>query len=391
MSPSKLDSKPLEKPFKGSLIDFGVELSGIDFENLDGNEDSFLSISPSSDNVSNPEPDESFLELRTALYENNVVVLKNQHGLTPAAQFQLTRRFDPEATVYSHGSSINKRSILHNDLKTIPSQPQVQVIGHGHVDEFEGLTDITLTHPHHKTFHKHIIPLEDDLTHTHFYRWHIDSAMYDLDPPLVTSLFACKVPKGRRQTCRYDDGTGETMEVPLGTTAFISGYRMFDMLSEADKKFVLTSTVEYAPHPYIWLSKAKARSNGLGLVSDGLELPEEDLPAIDGSKVKKYPMVWKNPQTGKLALMTYPVPVRKIHLENGTCIDDLETVRSILYRLQRPAISPQFVYPHDWDEGDLVLFNNHGVMHSIVGAFADDEVRIFRQCNMTASRPPAGP
>jgi len=47
--------------------------------------------------------------------------------------------------------------------------------------------------------------------------------------------------------------------------------------------------------------------------------------------------------------------------------------------------------PHDWEEGDLVLFNNHGVMHSIVGSFAEDEVRVFRQCNMAASRPPLGP
>lgn len=94
---------------------------------------------------------------------------------------------------------------------------------------------------------------------------------------------------------------------------------------------------------------------------------------------------------GQLALMAYPTPARKIHLQDGSVIDDLEKVREMLYRLQRPAISPRFVYPHDWEEGDLVLFNNHGVMHSIVGAFAENEVRLFRQCNMAASRPPMVP
>jgi xanthine dioxygenase len=49
------------------------------------------------------------------------------------------------------------------------------------------------------------------------------------------------------------------------------------------------------------------------------------------------------------------------------------------------------VYPHDWEEGDLVLFNNHGVTHSVVGAFREDEVRLFRQCNLAASAPPVGP
>jgi len=59
------------------------------------------------------------------------------------------------------------------------------------------------------------------------------------------------VPKGRRQTLRYDDGSGEEMDVPLGTTAFVSGYRMYDLLSEEDKEFVRTSRIEYAAHPYV--------------------------------------------------------------------------------------------------------------------------------------------
>jgi alpha-ketoglutarate-dependent taurine dioxygenase len=102
-------------------------------------------------------------------------------------------------------------------------------------------------------------------------------------------------------------------------------------------------------------------------------------------------MAWKNPITNKLAMMVYPTCVRKIHLENGDVLDDLAEIRERLYGLQRRAIEPQLVYAHDWKEGDLVLFNNHGLMHSIVGSFKEDEVRLFRQCNMAASRPPLGP
>jgi alpha-ketoglutarate-dependent taurine dioxygenase len=277
-------------------------------------------------------------------------------------------------------------------LTTIPHQPQVQVIGHGFVKEYEGLTNLQLRHPHHKAFHKHPIPAEEDEDFTHFYRWHIDSAMYDLDPPLVTSLLAVQVPKGRRQICRYDDETNTTLDVPLGTTVFFSGYRLYELLSEDEKHFVRTSKVEYAPHPYIWMSKAKSRSNGLGIVSEGLELSEDELPLFEDDKLKIYPMAWKNPFTGKLAMMVYPTCVRKIHLKDGTILDNLSEIRDRLYRLQRRAIDPKYVYTHDWEEGDLVLFNNHGVMHSIVGSFKDDvEVRLFRQCNMAASRPPLSP
>ncbi len=206
----------------------------------------------------------------------------------------------------------------------------------------------------------------------------------------MTSLLAVSVPKGRRQTLRYDDGTGDELDVPLGTTAFVSGYTMYDILSEADQEFVRTARVEYAPHPYIWMSKAKSRSDGLGLVSDNLELQDSELPPIDESKVQILPMVWKNPVTGKLAVQVHPSAVRKIHLANGEVIDELETVRDIVHRLQRPGISPRLVYAHDWEEGDMVLFNNQGVLHSVVGAFREDEVRLFRQCNMAASEAPVG-
>ncbi|KAJ7052293.1 hypothetical protein C8F01DRAFT_627122 [Mycena amicta] len=49
------------------------------------------------------------------------------------------------------------------------------------------------------------------------------------------------------------------------------------------------------------------------------------------------------------------------------------------------------VYPHDWNEKDLVLFHNRGVLHTVVGAFAEDQVRGFHQCNLAASDDPAGP
>jgi xanthine dioxygenase len=338
--------------------------------------------------------DADFNTLRNALYTHNVVCIKNQAKCTPKAQAELTRRFDPEARSYGHGKTIDaKRSILHPDLKTVPHQPEVQVIGNGFVPEYEGLKNITLKHPHHKTFHETVIPEDKDLDFTRFYRWHIDAALYgDLHPPLVTSLLAVKVPSGRTQTVLYDDGSDDTLSVPLGTTAFVSGYTMFDRLSAEQKDFILTSKIEYAPHPYVWISTAKSRPDGLGMVSQGKEVPSADLPPIDASSdVQILPMAWRNPVTGRYALQIHPSVVRKIHLKDGTVIDDLARVRDIVHDLQRPGIAPECVYAHDWQEGDLVLFNNHGVLHSVVGAFDRDEVRLFRQCNLAASRPPVGP
>lgn len=336
--------------------------------------------------------DADFDVIRDALFKNQVLVFPNQSHVSPKKQFELTQRFDPAGQSYGHGKTLDaKKSVLHPDLKTIPHQPQVQVIGNGLVPEYEGLTNIQLRHPHHRTFHASVIPDAEDLDCTRFYRWHIDAALYGLAPPVTTTLLAVKVPGGRRQTCRYDDGTGDVLDVPLGTTAFASGETMYELLSPADQEFARTTRVEYAAHPYIWMSGAKSRPDGLGMVSEDRELAEAELPPIEQDKIQILPMCWRNPVTGKLALQVHPSAVRRLHLADGTVVEDLTEVREIIHRLQRPGIAPELVYPHDWKEGDFVLFHNRGLIHSVVGAFAPDEVRLFRQCNIAASAMPEGP
>ncbi|OLN81354.1 putative dioxygenase C576.01c-like protein 5 [Colletotrichum chlorophyti] len=368
---SRVSVKPIVPP-AGSDVDFGAVISNADIENL---------------------TDADFDIIRDALFKHQVLVVKNQGHASPKAQYEITQRFDPDAGAsYGHGKTLDaKRSILHPDLKTVPHQPQVQVIGNGFVEEYEGLKNIQLRHPHHRTFHATTIPAEDDLDFTRFYRWHIDAALYGLAPPVATTLLAVRVPGGRKQTLRYDDGSGDEMSVPLGTTAFVSGCAMYDCLSPEDQAFVRTTKVEYAPHPYVWMSSAKSRSDGLGLVSEGKEVPFDDLPPIEESKIQILPMCWRNPVTGRLALQVHPSAVRKLHLADGTVVEDLAEVRETVHRLQRPGISPDKVYAHDWEEGDFVIFHNRGVIHSVVGAFAEDEVRLFRQCNIAGSRLPEGP
>jgi hypothetical protein len=184
------------------------------------------------------------------------------------------------------------KSILHPDLKTIPRVPQVQLIGNGTVYNHEGLPQATLKHPSHKTFHKTRVSPDDEANGvTRFYRWHIDAALYDLSPPKVTTLYGIRVPKGPQQTCRYDDGTGDELPVPLGTTAFVSGKTMFDILPADLKSLAVRSKLIYAPHPYVWMSLAHAMPTGLGIELEGLELPLAELPPWDESKIKVYPMV----------------------------------------------------------------------------------------------------
>ena len=83
MAVKALQITPLTKPSATSEVDFGVEISNVDLEHL---------------------TDADFDLIRTALYTSHVVVLKNQNGLSPKAQYELTKRFDPASSNYGHVS-----------------------------------------------------------------------------------------------------------------------------------------------------------------------------------------------------------------------------------------------------------------------------------------------
>ncbi|KAK0501128.1 taurine catabolism dioxygenase [Armillaria luteobubalina] len=351
---------------------------------------------------------EQFQEVRDALYKHDALLFRDVE-LSPEQQYALTKAFDPESENYGHGNNKTegtKKSILHPDLKTIPRVPQVQLIGNGIVYDHEGLAEAKLKHPSHTTFHKTRVSPEDEAKGaTRFYRWHIDAALYDLSPPRVTTLYGINVPTGPQQVCRYDDGTGDELPVPLGTTAFVSGKTMFDILPQELKSLAVRSKVKYAPHPYVWMAHAHAMSTGLGIESEGLELPLSELPPWEEAKQKILPILWKNPVTGELHFQVHPCGAAELLVEpipegksregalysDGAHLTDLKEVRGLLYKMQRPAIAPKLVYPHDWKENDLVIFHNRGVLHTVVGAFTPDQVRAFHQCNLAASDDPTGP
>lgn len=190
----------------------------------------------------------------------------------------------------------------------------------------------------------------------------MDAALYDLSPPKVTTLYGITVPKGPKQTCKYDDGTNDELQVPLGATAFVSGRTMFDILPAELKSLAVRSKIKYTPHPFIWMAPARALETGLGIESEGLELPLDKLPGWEESKRQVLPMLWKNPVTSELHLQIHPCGAAEILIAplpegadrlvalypDGAHLTDLKEVRKLLYKMQRPGIAPKLVYPHDW-------------------------------------------
>ncbi|GAA5880518.1 hypothetical protein JCM3774_000635 [Rhodotorula dairenensis] len=354
---------------------------------------------------------EEFQVIEKLLYTHGVVVFEDV-DLTPAGQWALTGAFDPAAIEYGHGpvGARDNRSVLHKDLRNLSGTP-VQLIGNGIVTDQHILQGIQspcqLRHPSHQSFHKTTISDEDsEKGFTRFYRWHMDAALYQRDPPKVTTLYGLAMPTSRRNVVRYDDGTGDELEVPLGGTAFVSGKVMFELLPPEYKSLAVRMRVKYLPHPYIAIGTAKSRPTGLGMESDDLEVPLEDLPPWEEKHVKTFPVCWKNPVTGHLHLQVHPSGIHELLVDplpstavrteatlypDGARITDLKEARDLLYKLQRPGIAPEHVYVVDWKPRQLALFHNRGCLHSITGAFSPDEVRAFWQCNLASTDTPAGP
>ncbi|CAO3609061.1 unnamed protein product [Mucor hiemalis] len=279
-------------------------------------------------------------------------------------------------------------SVIARDISPLPAVPQVQLLGNGVVKNHYGIEERKLTHPSHTVFHQTQLSKDEmEAGLTRFYRWHMDAALYKLNPPKVTTLFGIKNPESRRETVVYNDGTDDKLEVQLGTTAFISGQRAFEILPQELKELAFKTKVKYAAHPYLWMSKAKSRPTGLGMVSEGKELSKEELPPVEEENVKIYPMLWKNPVTKKIHLQVHPSAVEDLIID-GKPVGDLEKVRELLYKIQRPAISPENVFAHEWEDGDFVIFHNRGLLHSVVGSLKDTDKRVFHQCNIASADDP---
>ncbi|RMZ08226.1 hypothetical protein D0864_01794 [Hortaea werneckii] len=350
--------------------------------------------------------------LREALFENGVLVVKGQDGIKPTDLVSLAKLFDPAPLdIHSGGAKqvTDPKNILsQNGCTRVPSAPQVTVIGQGKYYDHEGIPEIDLKHlvsrpiilgglvsmltiaKDHTLFHEE--PLSEGAIANGFtrpYRWHMDAPLYENLPGFATVLHALEVPDVPDQKLAFSDG--REMNIAAGATACA---RNFELLSVEEQDFAIRTTVQYAPRAYEWIKDCKATADGLNIAQRGREKTEDELPDFEWDKVHEFPMVWENPTTSKPHLQILGCCVRALRTSDPktgvvTTIDDLDEVRRICHSFQSRVYTPENVYAHRWEKGDLVIFHNRGVMHSITGQLArHPERRLLWQCNMASLTEP---
>ena len=175
------------------------------------------------------------------------------------------------------------------------------------------------------TLDKHINFQPEYVLGTFF--WHIDGVTINQPLPKATLLTARKLaPMG-------------------GQTEFASTYAAYENLPEAERRALdelkVVHKMESAMRPVFE------------------ELAEEDLARWRGmSEVMVHPLVWRH-KSGRRSLVigTHADSIVGLPIPHG---------RSLLVRLQEWAAQPDFSYRHEWQDGDLVIWDNCGCMHRVV-------------------------
>ncbi|OAA61953.1 alpha-ketoglutarate dependent xanthine dioxygenase [Niveomyces insectorum RCEF 264] len=390
MSPSVLKPEP---SFTLTLLDkspkekhnFGAVIEGLNLDDIS---------------------DEDVQALSDAIWTHKVVVVKGQQSLHPAKQWELVTRFDPNAPqVHSHGDTKTfnaKGGLLSKgrDVYEVPGVENVRIIGKGYQGKNHyGLEDVTIYRP---PLHEwHAVPLSDAefaAGHTRFQRWHIDAPLYDRDPAWFTTLRCIHRPTAPQLTVHWDDGSGHTLAVDPGLTAFVSNVQCYALLTPDEKQLADHSWVEYAPHPYMWLGASQSNPNGLGLAdsSVGKELSLAAVGDYDPAKVKRYPMVWVNPVTGERAFMVHGICVRRMFLRRGPdeapeVVEDLGRIRRWLRPIQERVLKPEYILVPKAEPGDIVMWANYQLFHTAIDYPEHMGPRTMHQANIGASTGPVGP
>lgn len=175
--------------------------------------------------------------------------------------------------------------------------------------------------------------------------WHFDGSLQPL-PNLATLLRAVQLSE-----------TG-------GQTEFCNTYAAYDDLSDADKDAIAELRVVHSAERSQYYVTP--------------EMSYDEVAFWQKSPTKACPIVWTH-QSGRKSLLLGATSDYVIGLP-------VEESRALLARLRDWATQQQYVYQHQWQPGDLLIWDNTGTMHRVL-PYSVDSGRLMHRTILAGEEP----
>ncbi|MGD1109154.1 MAG: TauD/TfdA family dioxygenase [Mycobacterium sp.] len=129
-----------------------------------------------------------------------------------------------------------------------------------------------------------------------------------------------------------------------GQTEFCNTYAAYEDLPQADKDAIAGLRVVHSAERSQYYVRP--------------EMSYDEIAFWQKSPTKSCPLVWTH-QSGRKSLLAGATADYVIGIP-------VEESRALLARLRDWATQPQYVYRHDWQPGDLLIWSNTGTMHRVL-------------------------
>lgn len=99
----------------------------------------------------------------------------------------------------------------------------------------------------------------------------------------------------------------------------------------------------------------------------------------------------RKPPVSHPVFLTHPITGRKVLYANpgySVKINELPPARSdeVLAFLFQHQLQEKYRYRHQWQEGDVLMWDNMGTIHNAVADYRPDEPRLIKRCQVMADR-----
>ncbi len=179
------------------------------------------------------------------------------------------------------------------------------------------------------------------------FAWHIDGMTSEV-PAKATVLTGRVLPASKEE----------------GNTEFASTYAAYDRLSDEEKERFAGLKVVHS------LEVSHRRDNP--------NPSEEDLARLRAEPPKVQPLVWMH-RTGQRSLV---IGTTAAYIEGMPEEEGAELLAELLER----STKPEYVYSHEWSVGDMVIWDNRGVLHRAL-PYDEDSGREMHRVTIVGDEP----